>query len=260
MDIIYRGVIIIIIVFVIFIIITAWLCYIDPFNLLSWWNQSIKSECDIQDSNILNGIPSYQNAWESTNKTAQQFNTLLNLNHDDILTEVEEFLSGGDAKLFNFSYPISDHNWIKQEDKWSPLWIRFMGNWNPISEKIPTLRKTVSLFPEIINIYISVFQPGDAVIDHKGLSRATQRYHYGLKIPINEPSLKIVDYDISWEEKQGFVWDDTLSHSAWNHTNQPRIVIFADILRSFSTFKDIGTKFIYSFLQKYKTDKISIPV
>lgn len=233
----------------------VWVYFTDPYILLSWWNQSIYFECKKQDEECLNGITSFQNAWESSNPTIGKLNSLISLNHHEILTEVEEYLSTisiEDIKSFNYDLAIRSEDWIKNQEKWTPIWIRYMGHWTSSSNNIPSLKKIASLFPEIVNIFISNFQPGDAIINDKSLSRAVHRYHYGLKIPLPEKSLQISDFIIPWQEKEGFVWDNTIQHSSWNHTTQPRLIIVADVLRSFSPTKDFGTKVIYSVLQKYK--------
>lgn len=251
MNTIYR-VLCIIIIFIIFMIIVAiWLWYRDPYYLVAWWNNRIKNECDQQDSKFLNGIPSYNDAWDCPNKTATDLHQLIHLNHDNILSEVIETINhyGG--------IPIGDvdwiqHKWLKNENTWHPIWIRFMGEWAGSAERLPTLKKIVSLFPEVSMFHVSVFYPGATLAEQRGPSRAVHRYHYGLKIPDGDIGLKISGFDIKWKEKEGFIWDDTLPHSAWNHTSEPRIVIFADIFRELSPINSIGSKLIYSMLQRTK--------
>lgn len=248
---IYRILIIIIMIIIIGIVIVAWLWYRNPYYLVTWWNRQIKDECDKQDSHPLNGIPSYQNAWESSNKTVTELHRLIQINHDKILDEVTETM-----KHYN-GVPMNDidwvqRQWLKNEDRWRPIWVRFMGEWAGSAERLPVLKEIVSLFPEITILHVSIFYPGTTLVEHRGPSRAVHRYHYGLKIPDGDVGLKISGYNVKWKEREGFTWDDTLPHSAWNHTSEPRIVIFADIFRDLSSINAAGSQLIYSLLQRTK--------
>ena len=259
----------IIIAFMIFtIVIVAWLWYRDPYYLVTWWNRRIKAECDQQDAISLNGIPSYQDAWQCCSKTATELHRLIQLNHDDILAEVEETIKhydgvpAGAGACSSFAESLIpetvndidwvQNKWMKNEDRWQPIWVRFMGDWAGSADKLPTLKRIVSLFPDVTVLHVSIFSPGTTLVQHKSPSRAVHRYHYGLKIPYGDVGLKIGGYDVKWKEKEGFIWDDTLAHSAWNHTSEPRIVIFADIFRDLSTVNSVGSKVIYSLLQRTK--------
>ena len=177
----------------------------------------------ISFNNCINGIPSYRNANDCQNITVTLLNNLIYIDHDSIITEVHSFLSEH-HQFFN----IQSHN---HELKWNPIWIKHFNNLTIYSEKLPTLTKIISLFPDISSFFISIFYPGDSLIEHTSPSSSYYRYHYGLKIPCNDIGLKISGYDVKWQEKEGFIWDNTLSHSIWNHTSQPRIVICADITK-----------------------------
>lgn len=271
MDITHR-ILFIIIIFVIFVVVlVTWLWYRNPHYLITWWNRRIKNECDQQDINPFNGIPSLHDAWNCNNKTATEFHRLLSLYHDDVLAEVMEVINQHDQihtdnndflSSFKFTWTNSLNDatiynessipktWLNNENKWQPIWIKFMGEWAGSAEKLPTLKRIVSLFSDINIIHVSVFYPGTTLIDHRGPSRAVYRYHYGLKIPDGDIGLKIAGFDVKWKEKEGYIWDDTLPHSVWNHTSEPRIVIFADVFRELSPLNSLGSKLIYTLLRR----------
>lgn len=251
MDIIYRILFIILIFILLVIVVLVWLWYRNPYYLITWWNNRIKSECDLQDSNPLNGIPSYHDASSCENKTVKEFHNLIYLHHDTILSEVTELMKIYKGLPMN-EIDIVQKEWLKNEDRWRPIWIRFMGEWTGSANKLPTLKYIASLFSNISILHISIFYPGTTIVEHRGPSRAVHRYHYGLKIPNGDVGLKIAGQNVKWKEKEGFIWDDTLLHSAWNHTSEPRIVIFADIFRELSTINSIGSNFIYYLLQRTK--------
>ena len=237
------------------IVIAAWLWLTglnqDPCYVNKWWNRRIKGECDEQDSKCINGIPSYQDAWHCCSKTATELHRLIRLNHDDILAEVEGTIGKQDGTMVD-DIAWNQSKWLKKEDGWCPIWVRFMGDWSKYADKLPTLKRIVSAFPDVTALHISIFKPGTALVQHRGVSRAVHRYHYGLKIPYGDVGLKIAGYNVKWGEKEGYIWDDTLPHSAWNHTPEPRIVIFADIFRQLSIINSLGSKVIYSLLQETK--------
>ncbi len=234
----------IVIVFSTLIFACIWIfCYSSSKNsnyIISLCNQFIKSECDQQDMISLNGIPSYHNVWDSSNKSAIELHRMIYINHDEILAEVTELLESNYDKL---------SEGLNNEDGWNPIWIKFLNTYSTISQKLPKLKSISELFPEVITFYISIFHPGNILVERKGTLRIAHRYHYGLKIPENDVGLKISGFNVKWEEKEGFVWDDTLSHSAWNHGIKPRIVIFAHVLRDLSFINKLGSNVIYSLLQ-----------
>ena len=216
-------------------------------NLIDKWNYFIKQDCDKQDIDIINGIPSYHNAWDTKNKTIIQLHKLITINHDLILNEVYKNLEDLETidNLSNFDNIYNSNNIGNKS-----IFIRYMNQWASTSDKIPTLKNIVSLFPDISNVNISIFYPGSIISEQKGPSKIFQKYHYGLHIPYEDIGLKIKGYNVNWINGAGFVWDDTLNHSIWNHTLKPRIVIFVDVLRKFSYFKNLGSKYIYRLLKK----------
>lgn len=251
MNIPYRVLLVALIFLLISLVVFVWLWYRNPYYLIDWWNRRIKSECDAQDANPVNGIPSYHDAWDCPNKTARELHAAIHLNHDDILAEVEEVM-----ETYN-GLPMAEldevqKSWLKNETRWRPIWVRFMGSWAGTADKLPTLKKIVSAFPDVSLLHVSIFYPGATLIEHRGPARIVHRYHYGLKIPYGDVGLKLAGYDIKWKEREGFIWDDTLPHSAWNHTQEPRIVIFADVFRELSTFNALGSNMIYSMIQRTK--------
>jgi hypothetical protein len=140
------------------------------------------------------------------------------------------------------------NEWINQED--IHTWIKFMGEYTASSGKLPTLKHIVALFPEVVTLYISVFEPGTISVERKGLTRMTQRYHYGLKVANNDVGFRIMGSRARWVEGAGFLWDNMLPHSMWNHTTEPRITIVADVMREFSALHGIGSQLLYEWLRR----------
>jgi len=202
-----------VIIIIIILIITFVIFLHHPHKLLLPLTSHLLSECDTQDFPFLNGIPSYKNAWDCNNRSVTEFHGLITLYHSDILAEVLD---------------IMDFNLL------STIGVRFMGNLIGSSDRLQTLQKIVALFPEVKNLHVSLFHPGSTLIEYSAPNNFTHRYHYGLKVTNNDIGLNIKGFDVKWKEKEGFIWNNTLPHSVWNHTNDVRIVIFADIARNLS--------------------------
>ena len=222
-------------------------------KLIDKWNYFIKNDCDKQDEqdiNTINGIPSYHNAWDSKNKTIIQLHKLITINHDLILKEISDnFITLDNFTTFDNLNTFDNFTTSNNLTENKSILIRYMSKWSSIADKIPTLKNIVSFFPDIANVNISIFYPGSTISEQKGRSKIFQKYHYGLQIPYEDVGLKIKGYNVNWVNGSGFVWDDTLNHSIWNHTLKPRIVIFADVFRKFSYFKNLGSKYIYRMLK-----------
>jgi hypothetical protein len=168
---------------------------------------------------------------DSEIKSVRLLNEKITLHHDQILAEVESLMGTGYT-----GYPMA---YIDREQKlltggktlWSPIWVKFIDTWAGTSDSLPTLKKIVSEVDDILLLHVSVFKPGTVLPVHSGISMGVWRYHYGLKIPKGNLGLNIGGRMITWKEREGFIWDDTISHEAWNLTNEIRLVIFADIYR-----------------------------
>lgn len=164
-------------------------------TLLCFWRK--KDE----HSNDNNGITSYLEIDQHYNQDIVRLHQLLLIYHDKILEEVISVLDETPEKLTKLSL-----------------------------QQLPTLHNIYNLFSNIDSIYISIFYPGTIVINNDSKSKLTRRYCYGLKVEENDVGLKIANLDVKWSHKLGFTWNSNISHSIWNHTFQPRIIIMADII------------------------------
>jgi len=220
---------------------------INPYSISQWWNRQIKKECDFQDATP-EGPSGLFDAWDAPNRTIKDLHYQIVSNHDIIKTEIMTALENYEGIPMNEFDPVQQ-KWLKNENRWKPLWIKFMGKFAESSNLIPTLKKITSMFDDITILHVSVFGPGTVLPRHFGVSRAVHRYHYGISIPVGDVGLEIDGHIIKWKEGEGIVWDDTLPHSAWNRTDSVRIIIFADIYRDLSTMKRFGSKLIYKIAE-----------
>lgn len=103
--------------------------------------------------------------------------------------------------------------------------------------------RRVALFPKTMEIlsridglataYFSHLSPRTRIPGHVGECDAYYRVHLGLKIPAALPDcgIEVAGQRQSWQEGRCIAFNDIYFHSAWNDTDEDRIVLIVDILR-----------------------------
>jgi len=118
------------------------------------------------------------------------------------------------------------------DPRWRPIWVKFLHTWAGTAQYLPTLRHILQLLGrDVLLLHVSVFGPGTQLPEHRGISMGVVRYHYALDIPEGDTGMVIGGKRFKWAKHRGYAFDDTYPHAAWNHTNSPRWVIFADLPR-----------------------------
>lgn len=221
-----------------FICVFVWFWFFKNDRCVDIINNIVGYESDREDKNCINGIYSYNDGLNCSNKTVNHLNKLLYLYHDEILNEIMN------VEGYNMSTNFEEE-WINKENKWNPVWIRFLNNNTHFAKSIPTLNKILKYFPEIPMIYISIFHPGMIIIEDETKDRGIYKYRYCLKADDRDIGLKIKGFDVKWKEKQGIIWNPNIMHSVWNHTTKTRIMICADIFKDLTIINNLFTKKIY---------------
>lgn len=167
---------------------------------------------------------------------ARALNRALQTHHDQIKLEIAQLFRQGYEGVYMSDLDPVQHQFLHGTRKWSCVWVKFINSYAGTAKSLPTLKRiTEEIGEDIILLHVSVLWPGAKLDRHRGPSKAVWRYHYGLSIPVGDIGLIVEntlgDQKITWRERQGFVWDDTYPHEAWNNTKQPRFIIFADIRR-----------------------------
>ena len=202
--------IVIIILFIILIIAIFWLWFFRKSVIISWWNRMILSECNNQDKSCINGITSFKNIWDTDHLSVKQLHSMLLLNREQILKEIDD----------NKSVDINI---------------------------LPTIKEISKLFPDM-KIYLKHYYPGDTIAEQNDISKIYYRYHFGIRVPSNDIGLRIDGYDVKWEENEGYVWDNTLRYSIWNDSAEPRTILFADVKRELTGWRKYGSYIIQSLI------------
>lgn len=85
--------------------------------------------------------------------------------------------------------------------------------------------------PAIVTAFFSVLEPGKVLPVHPGPLKGVLRCHLALQVPAGDVGLRVGSEVRRWEEGRLLVFDDTYLHTAWNHGDEPRVVLFMDVVR-----------------------------
>lgn len=86
--------------------------------------------------------------------------------------------------------------------------------------------------PLLANAAFSLLLPGASIAEHVGYSGDVLRLHHCLLAPTTEGcELVVAGERRRWRDGEVFCFDDTLPHSAYNRTDQVRIVLLLDLRR-----------------------------
>ncbi len=81
-------------------------------------------------------------------------------------------------------------------------------------------------------IGVSVFRERESTSRHFGPFRPSLRVLYCLNENVGEQAyIKVGPVENHWHNKKLFIFDDTLLHQSFNETDDPRLVLFVDIIR-----------------------------
>jgi len=100
--------------------------------------------------------------------------------------------------------------------------------------KVPFLMSLVNQLSGLITISFSMLKPGTWIVPHKGYENYANvllRYHLGLVIPKGDLGIRVDKKIKCWEHGKSFIFDDSLTHEAWNFSDQDRYVLIIDFAR-----------------------------
>lgn len=176
--------------------------------------------------------PSLMPAIESSHIAAVRLEILISLNYKKIYNEINTLLESYQGVGMH-EIDDTQASLLNGQKTWRTLWVKFLTRWAGTADKLPTLKRIVSIMGDDISLlHVSVFLPGTSLPEHYGISMGVLRYHFGIEIPTGQTGMYIEKTPFKWREGHGLLFDDTLRHSAFNHSDKRRIVIFADLPRN----------------------------
>jgi ornithine lipid ester-linked acyl 2-hydroxylase len=94
----------------------------------------------------------------------------------------------------------------------------------------PNTASALAKIPYLTTAGFSRMAPGTHIKPHEGWVTTVYRAHLGLVVP-EGCALRVGEETRQWQEGQTFVFDDTVTHEAWNHGSDDRVVLLFDFAR-----------------------------
>lgn len=95
----------------------------------------------------------------------------------------------------------------------------------------PLTTQIVEGTPGMTTAGFSLLASGARISPHVGYTNSVLRCHLGIVVPAN-CGIQVGDEIQHWQERRCLVFDDTITHSAWNESTESRIVLLVDLLRA----------------------------
>lgn len=83
----------------------------------------------------------------------------------------------------------------------------------------------------VVNAGFSRLAPGTRILPHVGYRRANVRYHLALQAD-GDCRIRVGEESRLWREGHGLLFEDIVTHEAWNHGSRTRIVLLVDFDRT----------------------------
>ena len=123
---------------------------------------------------------------------------------------------------------------LSTDRRWKIFPFCAYGTWTAYpAHRCPRTVEALRLIPGLQAAMFSIFHARKEVPPHEGPYKGVLRYHLGLKVPQPETLCGIeVGGDVRhWSEGKSMIFDDSITHRAWNHSDESRVVLFVDFTR-----------------------------
>lgn len=157
---------------------------------------------------------------------------LLEKNFNVILSELEPLMKDR-SRMPAFQEFEPGQSRLSPDEKWKLFVLRLYGVDAAKNRAIcPRTSDVIDAVPGLTTAMFSVLEPGTHIAAHTGPYKGVVRYHLPLIVPRSpECRIKIGGVVTGWEAGRALLFDDTYIHSAWNDTDEARVVLFVDIER-----------------------------
>jgi ornithine lipid ester-linked acyl 2-hydroxylase len=150
-----------------------------------------------------------------------------------IRQELDRVLQQSDS-LPSFQDISKDQYSITQDNLWKTYMLYAFGlKSDKNCTRCPQTTRLIESIPGMKTAFFSILMPGKHIPQHRGPYKGLVRYHLALKVP--DPSsasgIYVKNETRHWQEGKSLVFDDTFPHSAWNDTDDIRVVLFLDFMR-----------------------------
>lgn len=146
------------------------------------------------------------------------------------------------------AHQVDKYNAIISSDDgpgWRTFYLKVYAGW--FEENCVKCPRTYELFKDMDNVtavMFSIMEPGNRIPPHKGELKGIWRYQLPLLVPSKgKCEITVEDQTIAYVTGRGFLFDDNLTHSVINDTNEYRVVLFLDIQKRSNTLVRILDNF-----------------
>ena len=160
---------------------------------------------------------------------------------DDIRTEMRDVMgSSGALKPFirsSSNRPSENSHGLMDNLDWSAFHLWDQGQ--PLADNIARCPRTAAALqglpvPHLANvapsIFFSVLRAGARIPPHHGMMNTRLVCHLPVTVP-PECRLRVGNEVREWEEGRALIFDDSIEHEAWNHSDRDRVVLIFEIWR-----------------------------
>lgn len=171
----------------------------------------------------------------------KQFDWIQNIedNAHFIQQEFEVFYSKRSSQVPDICEISEEQYQVVKKDEWKfiPLYSYGLKN-DSFTSCFPKTIELIHTIPNFTTAFFSILQPNMDIASHRGAYKGYLRYHLGVKIPEENQKcgIDIEGHVYHWENGKSVVFDDTFQHSAWNHTDEFRVVLYVDFIRPMPKF------------------------
>ena len=99
-----------------------------------------------------------------------------------------------------------------------------------VRERFPLTNKLVKEVPGVYIAGFSILEPKTRIYPHTGYTTAVYRSHLGLVTP-KGAWIEIAGEKVEWEAGKMFVFDDTVTHNAYNGSDEERVILMVDFYK-----------------------------
>ena len=139
----------------------------------------------------------------------------------------------------NWKPVLAEYNLLKSGTVPYPETDLYLGEWDVFPfiffgdifvdncKKCPKTWELVKNLPGLTTASFSILRGNTQIAPHTGFTKKVLRCHLSLKIP-DACAIIVGGKEWTWQEGKCFVFDDTVWHSAYNNSNQDRVVLLLD--------------------------------
>jgi beta-hydroxylase len=127
-----------------------------------------------------------------------------------------------------------DHRRIAPTSQWKSFFFTGYG-YHALGNRArcPRTAALIDQVPNVVVAFFSIFEPGTRVPEHLGVTKAMLNVHLGLIVPRDAERCRIrVDgEERTWAPGEYLIFDETYLHEVANETDEPRVVLFLQVMR-----------------------------